>query len=461
MANWFASLDASLRDAVFVVGVAALTNVACALLGCYLVLRRMSLLGDALSHAVLPGLVVAFVMAGSLNIVYMLAGALAVGLLTTFLTQVVHRQGGVPADASMGVVFTSLFALGVVLIKRYGQGVDLDPDCVLYGQIDLVEFYTVNLGGYEVPRALVSIVPVLAVNVAVILLLWKELKISSFDPALATTMGINAELLFYLLMALVAVTTVASFEQVGSILVIAMLIVPGATAHLLTDRLSRMMLIATALAIGSAVLGYAASLAWNVAAAGPMAVMAGLFYLAAALASPRYGIVSTLVRNAQTSLRIVREDLLAMLYRLEELRVERRLGAREATKAIGAGILGDVGLWSLARRGELKRVDGGLQLTDSGRRRAAGLVRSHRLWEAYLVQHLGLPADHVHTPAERMEHFIGQRLAEHIVADLQDAHQDPHGRAIPAPTTTVPEVATETRRHGDATDEGTEKGGRG
>jgi manganese/zinc/iron transport system permease protein len=431
MASWFHSLDQSSQDALLVIGIAAMTNVACALLGCYLVLRRMSLLGDALSHAVLPGLVVAFVAAGSMNIVFMFAGALAVGLLTTFLTQTIHRQGGVSADASIGVVFTSLFALGVILIKRYGQGVDLDPDCVLYGQIDLVEFYTVPLFGYEVPRALVSILPVLLLNIAVIVALWKELKISTFDPALATTMGINADRLFYLLMALVALTTVASFEQVGSILVIAMLIVPGATAQLLTDRLRNMMLLAALVGVISAVLGYVLSIAWNVAAAGPMAVVAGACYALAALASPRYGILSSVMRNAQISLRIVREDLLAMLYRLEELHIERRLGSREATQAVGAGVLANVGLWSLLRRGELQRSEVGLELTDRGRRRAAELVRSHRLWEAYLVEHLGLPADHVHGPAERMEHFIDSRLQEQIVADLSDAQKDPHGREIP------------------------------
>jgi manganese/zinc/iron transport system permease protein len=392
----------------------------------------MSLLGDALSHAVLPGLVIAFVMAGSLNIVWMFAGALCMGLLTTFLTQALHRQGGVPADASMGVVFTSLFALGVILIKRYGQGVDLDPDCVLFGQIEYVELNTVMLWGHEVPRALVSIGPVLLVNLAAILLLWKELKLSSFDPALATTMGYSANVLHYLLMALVALTAVASFEQVGSILVIAMLIVPGATAHLLTDRLGRMMLIAAGLAVASAVLGYLAALRWDIAAAGPMAVVVGLFYLAAVLFSPRYGLLSTLVRNLQVSLRIVREDLLAMLYRLEELRAERQLGSREAVRAVGAGMLGEFALWSLVRRGEIQRTAAGLQLTEAGRRRAVQLVRSHRLWEAFLVEHLGLPADHVHDPAERMEHYIDERLQEQIVADLSDAQRDPHGRGIPA-----------------------------
>ena len=411
MADWYSSLDVGLQDALLVMGVATLTNVACALLGCYLVLRRMSLLGDALQPCGAAGTGGGFVMAGSLNIVYMFAGALAVGLLTTFLTQAIHRQGGVPADAAIGVVFTSLFALGVILIKRYGQGVDLDPDCVLYGQIDLVEFYTVPLLGHEVPRALVSILPVLVINLCVIGLLWKELKISSFDPELATTMGINANALFYLLMALVALTTVASFEQVGSILVIAMLIVPGATAHLLTDRLGRMMGIAALLAVLSAVLGYALSVAWNVSAAGPMAVVAGACYATAAVLAPRYGILSTIVRNAQTSLRIVREDLLAMLFRLEELHIERRLGLREATQAVGGGMVAELGLRSLLRRRELVRTDVGLELTDRGRRRAAELVRSHRLWEAYLVEHLGLALDHVHDPAKRMEHFIDARLA--------------------------------------------------
>jgi len=429
--EWFNSLEPDTQAGLIVVTIGSLTNVACALLGCYLVLRRMSLLGDALSHAVLPGLVVAYVLAGSLNIAGMFIGALCVGLLTTFLTQALHRQGGVPADASMGVVFTSLFALGVILIKRYGQGVDLDPDCVLYGQIEYVELNTVMVWGYELPRALMSIGPVMLVDLAVIFVLWKELKLSSFDPALATTMGYSANLLHYLLMALVALTTVASFEQVGSILVIAMLIVPGATAHLLTDRLWIMMLIAAVLGVASAVLGYWVALRMDIAAAGPMAVVVGLFYLAAVLFSPRYGLISTLLRNLQVSLRIVREDLLAMLYRLEELKVARHLGSREAVRAVGAGMLADFGLWSLVRRGEIDRGASGLELTDAGRRRAVQLVRSHRLWEAYLVEHLGLPADHVHDPAERVEHFIDQRLQEQIEADLSDSRLDPHGRGIP------------------------------
>jgi len=429
--DWLSQLDPNTQTDLWVISIAAMTNVACALVGCYLVLRRMSLLGDAISHAVLPGLVVAFILSGTVSIAYMFVGALLVGLATALLTETLHRHGNVPEDASMGVVFTSLFALGVILIKRYGQAVDLDPDCVLNGLLEMVDENRVSVAGHSIPRALVTIGPILLLNLAFILLLWKELLITSFDSALATSMGFRAGMVHYALMALVALTTVASFEQVGSILVIAMLIVPGATAHLLTDRLSRMLAIAAALGVATAVLGHAAAVSFNTNTAGTMAVIVGLFYLAAVVGSPRYGLVSRLVRGLQTSLRIVSEDLLAMLYRLEELAIARPLGSEEATRALGGGLLPRLSLWILAWREEIRRTRGGLYLTDRGRERAAKLVRSHRLWEAYLVEQLGLPSDHVHEPAHRMEHFVDKSLQEELAAKLESARVDPHGRQIP------------------------------
>jgi manganese/zinc/iron transport system permease protein len=323
----------------WILAVAMMTNVACGVIGCYLVLRRMSLMGDAISHAVLPGLVIAFLFTGSLNIGGMFVGAFIVGLLTTFLTQALHRLGGVPADASMGVVFTSLFAIGVVLLRRYAGNVDLDPDCVLQGQLTLMPNIRVEVFGLSIPRAALSIGAVLIANVIFVGLLWKELKITSFDPALATTMGLRSGLIHYLLMAMVAGTTVASFEAVGSILVIAMLIVPGATAHLLTDRLSRMLMIAAAVAALSGYVGFSAA-RWNgnVEPAGMIAVASGVLFFLAVFFSPRYGIVSTLWRNLQTSSRILREDILAMLYRLEELGDARPMPRDEAARAVGGGV---------------------------------------------------------------------------------------------------------------------------
>lgn len=429
--EWLKPFASEVAQRIILVG--ALTNVACALVGCYLVLRRMSLMGDAIAHAVLPGLVLAFIFSGSMNIVPLFIGAAAVGLLTTFLTQTLHQYGGVPTDASMGVVFTSLFALGVVLLKRYVTNLHFDVDCVFEGLLYQAGFDTVEFAGWQWPRQLRTIVPMIAINLTVILVLWKELKLSSFDAAMATSMGFSATLMHYLLMMLVAVTTVASFEVVGSILVIAMLIVPPATAQLLTNRLAPMLVLACVFGVLSAVIGYwlASEQVWNVDPSGAMVVAAGGMYALAVLFSPQYGILSTLFRNLQTALRILREDLLLMLYRLEEIDPTKRMRPAEAVAAVGGGALAKWALAMLRRRGRIEVRDGKLQMTDDGRWRAARLVRGHRLWETYLVKHLGLPLDHVHAPADRVEHFIHQPLREELQKELDDTHQDPHGRDIP------------------------------
>jgi manganese/zinc/iron transport system permease protein len=428
-AAWWEPFTSPVAGRIILVG--ALANVACALIGSYLVLRRMSLMGDAIAHAVLPGLVIAFVFSGSFSIIPLFVGAAAIGLLTTFLTQTLHQYGRVPTDASMGVVFTSLFALGVVLLKRYASGVHFDVACVYEGSLSQAALDTFTFAGREWPRQLVTVLPVVLLNLVTITLFWKELKISSFDPGLSTTMGIPATAMHYLVMAIVAVTTVASFEAVGSILVVAMLIVPPSTAHLLSDRLGPMVVLACVFAVLSAVLGYWVAVRWNVAPAGAMAVVAGGMYGLAVLFAPRYGIVSTLVRNLQTTLRILREDLLLMLYRVEELDPPKRLRRGEAVAAVGGGWLARWALVMLRRRGRVELREGRLHMTDDGRWRAARLVRGHRLWEAYLVKHLGLPPDHVHAAADRVEHFIQQPLREELSRDLTGTQQDPHGREIP------------------------------
>jgi manganese/zinc/iron transport system permease protein len=424
--TWQAFSPVALR----IILVGALTNVACALVGCYLVLRRMSLMGDAIAHAVLPGLVLAFVFSGSLNIVPLFIGAAAIGLLTTFLTQALHQYGRVPVDGSMGVVFTSLFALGVVLVKRYVSGVHFDVSCVWEGMLSKAALDTFPFAGIEWPTQLKTILPVVLLNLAVILVLWKELKISSFDAALSTSMGFSATAMHYLVMALVAITSVASFEAVGSILVVAMLIAPPATAQLLCDRLGRMVALSCLFAVLASVFGYWCAARWNVEPAGAMSVVAGGMYGLAVLFAPQYGILSALFRNLQTTLRILREDLLLMLYRVSEIDATKQLRPSEAVAAVGGGLLARWALVMLRHRGRVETRNGYLQMTDDGRWRAARLVRGHRLWEAYLVKHLGLPADHVHAPADRVEHFIQPPLSE----DLQkavEADRDPHGRDIP------------------------------
>jgi manganese/zinc/iron transport system permease protein len=407
---------------------AAATNVACAVVGCFLVLRRMSLMGDAIAHAVLPGLVIALLISGSMSIVPMFLGAAAAGLLTTFLTQSLHQYARVPSDASMGVVFTSLFALGVVLVKKFVSGLHFDVACVYEGALEYVPFTETVFG---LPRPLFTTLVVLLVNLAVLVLLWKELKVSSFDASLASTMGFSATAMHYLLMTLVAVTAVASFEAVGSILVVAMLIVPAATAHLLCDRLGPMVFVSALVGVAAAVLGYAAGRFFDTNYAGMITVMVGVLYSLAVLVSPRYGLISSLARNVRMSLKVIRDDLLGMLYKVEELANETPLLPADAHQAVGGGWKARWELARLIRGGQIEIRSDRLHLTDSGRRAARSLVRSHRLWETYLVKHLGMPLDHVHEPADRVEHYIDERLRRELEAEVDAAAGDPHGREIP------------------------------
>jgi ABC-type Mn2+/Zn2+ transport system permease subunit len=436
MTGWHPFSDGG--QALWTIAVAATANLACALLGCYLLLRRMSLLGDAVSHGVLPGVVIGFWISGSTSSGWIFITAVAVGLLATFLIQLLQGFGHVAEDASMGVVFTSLFALGVVMLVQVGPHVDLDVDCVLYGLLEAVSVDTRPIFGHEVPNALLSMAGVLAGTLLFIGLLWKELKLVSFDPRLATSMGLNATLVHYLLMVMVALAIVAGFYAVGSVLVIAMLIVPAATGHLLSDRLAGMMAWAAVVAVSSAVLGYAGDLRFDTGMAPMMALVAGAEFAAAVCFSPRHGLVSRVLHRLGLALRIVTEDVMAMLYRTDESHGrEPGEGAagvswRRCLVAGGGGMLARLSLPLLWWRGDIRRLpDGRVGLTQAGRRAAEALVRSHRLWEAYLGENFELPLDHLHESAERFEHFIGPALREELASELQQPGRDPHGKAIP------------------------------
>ncbi|KPV60077.1 iron ABC transporter, partial [Paenibacillus sp. A3] len=205
---------------------AALVACSCSLLGCFLVLRKMAMIGDAISHSVLPGIVLAFLFSGSRDSLWMMLGASVIGLVTVFLIQWFH-QNGVQSDASIGVVFTALFAVGVVLVSLYTRQVDLDLDCVLYGEIIHVPWETVEWNGIDIgPKAVWGLGIVLTLSASIIGLFYKQFKICAFDPAMAAAVGIPVALFHYLLMGLVSMTTVASFESVGAILVVGMLVVP-------------------------------------------------------------------------------------------------------------------------------------------------------------------------------------------------------------------------------------------
>ncbi|GMX61497.1 manganese ABC transporter permease MntD [Paenibacillus elgii] len=280
---------------------AALVACSCSLLGCFLVLRKMAMIGDAISHSVLPGIVLAFLFSGSRDSLWMMLGASVIGLVTVFLIQWFH-QNGVQSDASIGVVFTALFAAGVVLVSLYTRQVDLDLDCVLYGEIIHVPWETVEWNGIDIgPKAVWGLGIVLTLSALIIGLFYKQFKICAFDPAMAAAVGIPVALFHYLLMGMVSMTTVASFESVGAILVVGMLVVPAATAYLLTEKLSRMILYSMGVGVLSAVLGYLAAVLLDASIAGCMIVAAGVLFILALLFSPTHGVVWRKFRRKQAA----------------------------------------------------------------------------------------------------------------------------------------------------------------
>ncbi|MDG3074360.1 metal ABC transporter permease [Bacillus halotolerans] len=277
-----------------------LVGVSCALIGTFLVLRRMAMLADAISHTVLLGIVGAFLVTKSLDGIPMFIGAAVSGLLTAFLVQLLHSKG-VQSDAAIGVVFTSLFAVGVILLSVYGANVHLDIEHSLMGEIAFVPWNTITVFGVDIgPKAFWMLVVVLLFNITMVSVCYKEFKISSFDPQMALAIGIPVMLIHYLQMGMLSLTTVASFDSVGAILVVAMLIVPPAAAHLLTERLLYMLIISAAIGGLSALLGYICATWLNVSISGAMAAMTGVFYAGAFLFSPSNGVMTKKIRMLKT-----------------------------------------------------------------------------------------------------------------------------------------------------------------
>ncbi|MFT4641229.1 MAG: manganese/zinc/iron transport system permease protein [Verrucomicrobiales bacterium] len=231
----------NLSQTLLITSIGLIVALSSALVGNYLVLRRMSMLGDAISHSALPGIVIAFLISGSRDSFALTVGALIAGVVTTLLIEFIHRKTIVKVDAAIGIVFSMLFALGVLLLE-FAPHTDLDPDCVLFGQL---EYLGVHTGGNVWASLFESkqfqlLFGVFILTVGLIVLFYKELLVSSFDPLLAGAQGFRPQFIHYAMMCVLSLIVVSAFEAVGAILVIAMLILPGASAYLLTDRLKVM-----------------------------------------------------------------------------------------------------------------------------------------------------------------------------------------------------------------------------
>lgn len=298
--------------------IAVIVAVTCALPGTFLVLRKMSMMSDSITHTILLGIVLAFFATHDLSSPLLIAGAALMGVVTVWMTELLSRTRLLAEDAAIGVVFPLLFSIAVILITRYAGSVHLDTDSVLLGELAFAPFDRMVLGGVDIgAKAIYTTGVLLLINLAAIILFFKELKIAAFDPMLAAVLGISPALVHYGLMTLVSLTTVGAFQAVGSVLVVAFMIGPPATAYLLTDDLGRMLMISGGIGGANGILGYQAAAALDVSIAGSMAVVTGLVFLLVFIFAPHRGLVSSLLRRRQQKLEFAKMTLLFHLYNHE------------------------------------------------------------------------------------------------------------------------------------------------
>jgi manganese/zinc/iron transport system permease protein len=425
-----------------------LCGIACALVGNFLVLRKLSLIGDALSHAVLPGIAASFLWFGSRSPWVALLGAGLIGVLSVWLIEVVRGLGRIEESAAIGVVFTALFALGIVMISRV-EHVDLDPSCVLYGNLETIVLETITTPLGEIPSVVLELGCIGLFNALCTLVFWKWWTLSTFDTTLAKAQGVPVRFLSYLLASMVAMTCVVCFRAVGNILVVAMLIVPSAIAWMLTNRMQSMVFCSLLVAIASSVVGHLLAISLphllgfkSANSAAMVAVVSGCFLVLAIFVGPKQGLIWRWLHQRELLRRILAEDILALLYRHVEAQGSENLSAADQALSIerissklqapSQAILS--ALSDLAAKRWVSGQGKSWNLTQSGYQQAQVLIRTHRLWEHYLREETGISDPRLHASAESLEHYTSSQLRESLGQFTGGPTVDPHGKQIPPET---------------------------
>jgi ABC-type Mn2+/Zn2+ transport system permease subunit/Mn-dependent DtxR family transcriptional regulator len=426
--RFFSFRDPALRLAL--VG-CVLLGVSCGLLGSFLVVRRMALVGDTLSHAVLPGVAVGFLWNATKDPVAIFVGAVIAGLLGTFVVGWITRTTKLKEDAALGLVLAVFFAVGLVLMGIIQGMPTADKsglDKMLFGQAAALSGSDVKLMGVTT-----------GATILLLAVFYKEFLVSSFDPVFARGIGIPVRSLHHALMLLLAAAVVVALQAVGVVLVSAMLITPAATAYLLTDRMHRMLFLSAVLGIFSGLLGAFFSFLGTNLPTGPCMVLAASTVFAIAfLLAPKHGLLPRWWRRQSRSQRIARENTLKAVYHvlegwnfrhegvtLDELAKQRRTTLEEAQREVLVLARHGLATFDAPRRAT--------QLTPEGSRQAAAVVRNHRLWELYLTSRANYRADHVHDDAEEMEHVLDEETVRMLERRLDFPVHDPHGKSIPRP----------------------------
>ena len=396
----------------------SIVGITCGLLGSFIVLRNMALIGDALAHAILPGVVFAFYIVG-LSTLSIFIGSVVAGLVTAIVITWIQGNVNTKNDAAIGIVFTTMFAIGVVGISAINRspGVHLDLKDFLFGTIMGINNEDIYL--------LIGIGIYVIISVAVF---YRYLFVSTFQPVIAETMGISVRLIHYFLMLLLSFVIVASLRAVGIILVVAMLITPASTALLLSNKLNKVVIISALIGLGSAVSGMFLAIQFNTTPGPMMAIMAASFYILAVFLSPQKGLIFKSIRNRKLRNKIHLEDTLKQAFRLQQ---KGNLTFKNLQEQLGYNTnLLRKNLRKMSRNNTLD-LKPNLALTSDGENKANKLIRAHRLWETYLVTEMGLSAEQIHEDAEKYEHLLTDDMLDEVDAKLGFPKEDPHGSPIP------------------------------
>ena len=404
---------------------AIMVGITCGVLGCFFVLRNMSLIGDALSHAILPGLVFAFMLVGYSTIGFFIGSTIA-GMITAVMITWISQNVQTKADASIGIVFTFMFAVGIIGISRvsrvHADGGDTSP------HIDMQHFLFGNLLGVETTDLYLTAAVMIYVLFS-IYIFYRYLFVATFQEVIAETMGISVKSLHYFLMLLLSFTVVASLQTVGLILVVAMLITPASTALLLSDNLKKVIVLSGIIGAITGFIGMSLAIVLDAPPGPELVVVVSFLFFLAAMFAPKKGYVYRSFQKRKLQKKIQQEDILKQAFRLEEkgLVTKEKLMDRLAFKAS----LLNKHLNKLKTKGLVENKTEQIGLTEEGRKEANRLIRAHRLWETYMVQQMGMTEEQIHEEAERYEHLLTDDMVEEVDEKLGYPTTDPHGSRIP------------------------------
>ena len=418
-----------------------LMGVSCGLIGSYVVTRRLSLFGDTLSHALLPGIAVGFVWSGSKDNLSLLIGAMLAGFLGVSCLSILRKVYRVQADSSLGIVLSSFYAVGICMltrIQKLGFSQQSGLESFMFGQVSAISSDDLCL-----------LLIALVIIGAFVLLNYRQLLASGFDPQFSQSIGIPTEFLQYILWVLISFCIISSLQLVGVILVSAMLVIPAATASLLSKRMNSYLLLACALGAGAGFGGAFLSFLGNNLPTGPLIVLvSALFFLLVLLFRPEKGLFPLWLKSRSENSRIAIENTLKAAYQIIEkkdfreseisffeMMQKRGLSSAELAEEISS--LKHAGLAStshLAKTETTLPLQNIITLTPQGWEYACRIVRNHRLWELYLTNEAKYAPDHVHEDAEKIEHVIGEKTVRKLERLLKNPKTDPHGKLIPSIT---------------------------